>query len=124
MGDGSYPAADVNFMGELALYGKFIEIPEHLFSRRMHAVASSADREDIERQTYFWTAGAVGFSLPSWRENAAYLKAIRRAPIDPAERRRLRLYMLRRMYWGKRKLLGELLGSVGKRTGLINPSSG
>ena len=124
MGDGSYPAADTNFMGELVLYGKFVEIPEQLFYRRMHAVASSADKQDIEGQARFWTASAAEFSLPSWRKNAAYLKAIRRAPVDPAERRRLMLYMLRRMYWGRRELLGELLGSVGKRTGPIDPSSG
>jgi glycosyltransferase involved in cell wall biosynthesis len=123
LGDGSYPAADTNFMGELALYGKFVEIPEPLFYRRMHALASSAEREDTERQTYFWTAGAAEFNLPLWRKNAAYLKAIRRAPIDPAERRRLILYMLRRMYWGKRELLDEFLVEIGKRVGLINSSS-
>jgi glycosyltransferase involved in cell wall biosynthesis len=115
LGDGSYPAADTNFMGELALYGKFVEIPKQLFYRRMHAFASSADREDGERQTRFWAASGAGFSLPSWRKNAAYLKAIRRAPVDSAERRRLMVYMLRRMYWGKRELLGELFGASERR---------
>jgi glycosyltransferase involved in cell wall biosynthesis len=123
MGDGSYPTADVNFMGELALYGKFVEIPQCLFYRRMHAAAFSADKGD-ERQTYFWTAGAAGFSLPSWRKNVASVKAIRRAPIGFDEKRRLALYMLRRVYWDRRELLGDLLVAIRKGTGLTNPGSG
>ncbi len=124
MGDGSYPAADTNFMGELALYGKFVEIPECLFYRRIHAEASTADRVDEARQTYFWTAGGQGFSLPAWRKTGAYLNAIRRAPIGFNEKQRLGVYMLRRMYWGRRELLGELLADMGKRSGLIKPRSG
>jgi glycosyltransferase involved in cell wall biosynthesis len=124
MGDGTYPAADTNLMGELVLYGTFVEIPERLFYRRIHAAASSADRADDDRQTSFWSAGAVRFSLPAWRKNAAYWKAIRNAPIDLDEKRRLGIYMLQRMYWGKRGLLGELLFSIASKTRLINPGSG
>ena len=123
MGDGSYPAADTNFMGELVLYGKFLEIPKCLFYRRMHAAASSADREDDEWQTSFWSAGAVGFSMPVWRKELAYMKAIRRAPIDFEEKRRLGMYMLRRMYWGKRELIGEFLATAGRRFRLIDSGS-
>lgn len=124
MGDGTYPAADTNFMGELTLYGKFVEIPEYLFYRRMHAGASTAVKGDDARQTYFWSAGGGGFILPEWRKNAAYLNAIRRAPVDFGDKQRLGVYMLRRMYWGKRGLLGELLADMGKRSGLIKPRSG
>ncbi len=123
MGDGSYQTADTNFMGELALYGKFVEIPQCLFYRRMHAAAFSAGKAD-ERQTYFWTAGASGFSLPSWHKNGASVKAILRAPIGFDEKQRLALYMLRRVYWGRRELLGDLLVAIRKRAGLIDPGSG
>jgi len=124
MGDGSYPAADTNFMGEIVLYGKFVEIPECLFYRRMHPGASTAVKDDDERQTYFWTAGGGGFSLPSWRKNAAYWRAIGRAPVGLGEKARLALYMLRRMYWGKRELLGELVATTGKSVGLLDSRSG
>jgi len=120
LGNATYPAADTNFMGELVLYGKFVEIPECLFYRRMHAAASTADREDDERQTSFWGRSAPGFSLPLWRKNAAYLRAIQRAPVDFAEKRRLVLYMCRRMYWVKRELLAELLFEVGKKMRVVN----
>lgn len=124
MGDGSFPAADTNFMGELTLYGKFVEIPERLFYRRMHAASVSADRANVERQTSFWSAGATQFSLPMWRKSAAYAKAIRRAPIDSREKRRLAVYMLRRTYWGKRELFGELLVAIRQKAAAMNPGSG
>ena len=38
--------ADVNLMAELSLYGKFYEIPEFLFYRRLHAAASSGLKAD------------------------------------------------------------------------------
>ena len=120
MGNATYPAADTNFMGELVLYGKFVEIPEILFYRRMHAGASSANREDAARQTSFWGQGAPGFSFPSWRKHAAYIRAIEGAPVGYSEKRRLTLYMLRRLYWNKRELLAEILFEAGKRTRLIN----
>jgi len=47
-------AADINLIAELTLYGRFYEIPEFLFSRRMHPQASSWDRRDAERQRKFW----------------------------------------------------------------------
>ncbi len=128
MGDGSYPAADTNLMGELALYGKFVEIPECLFYRRIHSAASSGDRSgdraDFDRQTSFWSAGAVDFSLPVWRKNAAYARAIGRAPIDVGEKSRLGLYMLRGMYSARRRLLEEILLTVSQKTRRLYSGSG
>jgi hypothetical protein len=118
MGDASYPAADTNFMGELVLYGKFVEIPECLFYRRMHAAASTADREDTERQTSFWGRSAPGFSFPFWRKHAAYLRAIQAAPVGLQEKRRLALYALRRMYWDKGEIFKELLSEVATKARL------
>lgn len=120
MGNATYPSADINFMGELSLHGKFVEIPECLFYRRIHAAAYSANKEDDEHSTSFWGRSAHTFSLPLWRMNAAYLRAILRAPIDAAEKQRLVLYMCRRMYWVKRELLAELLFEVGKKSRIIN----
>jgi glycosyltransferase involved in cell wall biosynthesis len=124
MGSGSFPAADTNLMGELVLYGKFIEVPECLFYRRIHAAASSEARADFDRQTSFWSAGAVKFDRPVWRKNAAYLRAVKRAPVDVDEKLRLAIYMLRRMYGAKRALLGELLGTLREKTHLVDSGSG
>jgi glycosyltransferase involved in cell wall biosynthesis len=108
MANGSYPAADVNFMAELTLYGKFVEIPTPLFYRRMHRTASSWDRDDAGEQHQFWTANRAQFTLPNWRKNLAYMKAIQNAPLRKAEKLRLQSYILRRMIWIREDLRKEL----------------
>jgi hypothetical protein len=108
MGDGSYPAADVNFMAELTLFGKFIEIPEQLFFRRMHNQASSWDRRNDDVQRVFWKGNSKRYTLPKWKKNYAYLKAIQTAPIGALEKFKLRCYILRRMIWARKELVNEV----------------
>ena len=69
MGDSSFPAADIDFMAEMTLYGTFIEIPEVLFFRRMHEQASSWDRKDKKIQQEFWKGKNHDFIFPMWRKN-------------------------------------------------------
>ena len=117
MGDGRFPAADTTFMAELTLYGKFIEIPECLFFRRMHPEAVSWDRNDEQRRAQFWNSGATRFTLPTWKFHFAALRAIRAAPIDHKEKRRTLAHALRRMIWSRNHLLRELAGTLTPRLG-------
>ncbi len=121
MGDNSYPTADVNFMAELTLYGKFIEIPEPLFFRRMHAQAYSWDRENDVVQQEFWKASHEAFTLPNWKKYFAYLKAIRAAPIVSLEKFKLQTYILRRMLWIRRDLLKEVSQDIRRRLAKPRP---
>jgi glycosyltransferase involved in cell wall biosynthesis len=113
MGDGRTAAADTVLMGELLLHGKFVEIPEDLFYRRMHESASSWDRADPKRQREFWNAG-LGKPVSKWRYHLAYLSAIIRAPLSLGERLRASGLVFGRMYRGKRRLLAELLPRMGR----------
>jgi len=117
MGDGSYPAADVNFMAELTLFGKFIEIPEQLFFRRMHDQASSWDRRNDEVQRVFWKGNAKRYTLPRWKKNYAYLKAIQAAPIGDLEKIKLHCYVLRRMIWARKELVSEVSQEIRSHLG-------
>lgn len=107
MGDSSYPAADTNFMAELVLYGKFIEISEPLFYRRMHREASSWDPEDDGKQGEFWAGKRLEFILPTWKKHMADLKAVRAAPVGKQEKLRLQRYILRSMIQSRQDLLKE-----------------
>lgn len=117
MADGSYPAADVNFMAELTLYGKFVQIPTPLFYRRMHPTASSWDRDDADKQHEFWTANQAQFTLPNWRKNLAHMKAIQTAPLPKAEKLRLQNYILRHMIWVREDLRKELWQEIRRWVG-------
>ncbi len=117
MGDGSFPSADINFMAELTLYGKFIELPDYLFCRRWHSGASSwesvADDEEVQKQ--FWNAGSVDFTVPTWRQRFADLRSIRTAPIDRREKWALYSFVMGQMYWQKTQLVGEIVQTIGRR---------
>jgi glycosyltransferase involved in cell wall biosynthesis len=108
MGNGSYPAADINLIGELTLYGQFIELPERLFFRRVHRMASSRDRSDDAVQTDFWTGGRATFTFPHWKQSLACLRAIRRAPLPIMEKLRLQGHILRRMVWIRNVLFEDV----------------
>ena len=112
MGDGSFPAADTNLMGELTLYGKFMEIPETLFYRRMHEEASSWDRKDDSIQQKFWTGNDAKFVLPTFKKYRAYLKAIRESPNTPRDKMRMQKYILRRMVWVRGNIFRETCQAV------------
>ena len=88
-GDGTLPAVDTRFMAELTLQGKFIEIPEVLFYRRMHAEASSSDRADTEKQQQFWKPRSGGFRMAKTRLYTSYFRSISQAPIGIGEKLRL-----------------------------------
>ncbi|MDR4459439.1 MAG: glycosyltransferase family 2 protein [Nitrospirales bacterium] len=111
MGNGSYPAADTNFMAELTLYGKFIEIPEQLFYRRMHFEASSSERGDESKQQLFWTGNSRSkFTMPTWKKNIAIVKAVHSAPLDKWDKWRVQYYNLRRLVGSRHDLIKDLAG--------------
>ncbi len=115
-GDGSLPAADTRFMAELTLQGKFIEIPQVLFYRRMHPEASSHQRDDIARQRKFWSADSKEFTLPKLRLRLSLLRSAFKADIVAREKLRIACYICRQMYWEKKAIACELAGSPLRRS--------
>ncbi len=105
---GNYAASDINLIGELSLYGKFYEIPEYLFSRRMHEQASSWDRSDEETQKEFWDPSRKKMMFQAWRSAYEYYKAVMRAPISLSEKASLSAYLSKHSFWRKDELLSEL----------------
>lgn len=104
----NYIAADINLVVELTLYGKFYEIPEYLFSRRMHPHASSWDRANAERQRDFWDPSKRRLVMSTWRSICEYNKAVLRAPIQPRQKYALLRYLMRRTYRARNAMMREL----------------
>lgn len=114
---GNYVASDINLIVELSLYGKFHEIPEHLFNRRMHPEASSWDRSDAERQRNFWDPQKRRMILQTWRSILEFYKAVGRSPIPLRDKGTLFYYLLKRAYWYKEPMKNELVDLI--RRGLL-----
>jgi len=101
--------SDLNLLAELTLYGKFHELPQRLFFRRLHEGSSSWARDDMTRQRAFYDpGGAHGIVLHGWRQHAADLDAIRRSEISVGEKMALYRFVAHRMMWDGRRLAGEL----------------
>ena len=114
---GNYLASDLNLIAEIALYGQFREIPEHLFNRRMHPQASSWDRSDTERQRDFWDPSKRRLIMQTWRSIYEYYKAAARAPIPLKDKSRIGYFLLKRAYWRKSHMKDELIDLI--RFGLL-----
>ena len=108
MGDGSIPAADIRMMAELSLLGKFIEVPELLFYRRMHTEASSWLRDDVKRQTNFWNANQKDFWMPTWRLHISYIRYIYKLSLPMIEKWKTLCEVGRHMRHQRYQLLHEL----------------
>jgi glycosyltransferase involved in cell wall biosynthesis len=112
--------SDVNLLAELTLYGKFYELPERLFFRRLHPDSPSWARHDMGRQMEFYDPGKVyRVVFHCLREHAAYLDAIRRAPIGFTEKAALCRFVLRRIIQDRSRLAHELGWKFGAVMGRI-----
>ena len=109
---GNYVAADVNLVVELSLYGKFQQLPIHLFNRRMHPEASSWKRDDSERQKNFWDPAKRKLVMQTWRSIMEYYKAVARAPIPIQDKQTLSMFLLKRAYWYKEPMKNELVDVI------------
>jgi glycosyltransferase involved in cell wall biosynthesis len=86
---GKYIGADAMLLLELSLHGKFHEIPEPLFCRRMHADSYSAESSTQGMET-FLAAGAKGaWNHVAWSMMSDYMRVFVAAPLSPRQKLRL-----------------------------------
>lgn len=80
---GSYRSSDLPLLGELALRGRFHQIPETLQNRRFHPQQGRhVYKTRQRREVWFDPSGAQGRTHPNWRLLQEHLGAIRRAAPD------------------------------------------
>jgi glycosyltransferase involved in cell wall biosynthesis len=106
---GKHVSADIGFLAELSLYGKFCEIPKFQFYRRFHEDSSSFARGNAahEARRYHAPRNAVPFN--TWRFHSTYMRAVLRSPLTLGEKSELGLLLLRKIYWDSRPLGQELI---------------
>ncbi len=86
---GSYTGADRVLLAELALRGRYAEIPERLFLHGEHP-DRSVNAFYFEHQRYSWFDPRLGSSIafPNWRMFGEYNRAIHRVPLDESDKLR------------------------------------
>jgi glycosyltransferase involved in cell wall biosynthesis len=106
---GNHLSSDINLLAELTLYGKFFELPDRMFFRRLHPESSSWDRQDLDRQlAYYDPLRTIRLHGHKWHACAAFLTAVRRSPLGWKEKVRLYERVLRLTYWRRAELLSDL----------------
>ena len=83
-GHGSYWGADKVFLAEMALQGRFRQVPEPLFAQRVHEGCSFCKKDIRELEEHMDTAGSGGFyHLLMFKD---YLKLVLTADLNTGQR--------------------------------------
>jgi|SRR5882724_2580923 len=105
---GSYPGGDYRVLGELALLGKFVELPHYFFLRRFHRDASSQHTDSLEWTVAFYSGTSHHLSMPTWQRTLDNFITIMRSRLRPRLKLSLLVSLLRRMHWQQVQFLREL----------------
>lgn len=109
----SFPGGDIPLVAELSLYGKFHEIPEFLFSRRLHPKASSSYKDDVSLTQEFFDPSTKGkISLRQWQHLWTHGRSVMRAPLGIVEKMRMYLFIARMGVWKRNLLARELIEAM------------
>jgi glycosyltransferase involved in cell wall biosynthesis len=115
---GTHVGSDINLLAELALYGKFYELPERLFFRRFHKDSGSWMRGDPRRDPQhdarlYYAAGAGRATLSRWRSHVSFFSAVSRSALPARSKLHVYRHLAHRMVWERRDLAWELAQYTG-----------
>ncbi|MCA9002039.1 MAG: glycosyltransferase family 2 protein, partial [Planctomycetes bacterium] len=103
---GSFGGSDKVTLVELALRGKWVEVPGYHFRRRVHQASSLAANSTPEQVQHWFNPNAKQkFPMPRVTLFRGFLAAIRKAPLSRAERWRC-LRVLTRFFRSEWRVLG------------------
>ena len=108
----NFISADMALLAELTLYGKFWEIPEVLFYRRLHPGASSSYKRLDQLQEFYDPNSKGRMSFTQWRRVLADWQSVSRASLPFCEKMRLNVFVVRKAFWIHTKLSAELVGAI------------
>lgn len=114
---GDFVGADVCLLAELTLHGTFHEVPEFLFSRRVHEASVAGRGNDLVRaQRAYRPDRRPGLRLPAWRHQFEHYRAIGRAPLGVTDKVRSYGFLTRYMVARRRRLMKEATGALAQLT--------
>lgn len=107
---GKHVSSDVGFVAEMSLYGKFFQIPEYQFYRRMHEHSSSWATTDERHQARRYHASDVNrVPFKQFRMHWSLIQSVRRSPLGFRDRARAYRLIGRWARWNRGKLARDLV---------------
>ncbi len=110
-------SSDICLMAEMTLMGKFYQVPEWLFVRRVTPRTASAMATEEDLQRYFDPELKSKMLFQDLKLHCARFRAVHRAQISLAEKAALYRSLLRRVRWGRKRLLVDIVGGIRKSFG-------
>lgn len=107
----NYSGGDFPLIAEMSLYGKFYEIPDAFFYRRMHEEASSALKTSSAVMAFYDPKKRDKLFLRNWVHLGANALSVARAPIPVSEKLRVYGDQARNLVWDRKEYLTELAGA-------------
>ena len=107
-----YAGGDFRLLAELALLGKFVEIPEELYVRRIHKGSTGGNVGNTRWLRTYWSGSRPVMRAPYWRLSRDHAGIVLRAPIPAWRKVRLLGRLLWTMAYRWRQLLRELVEAI------------
>lgn len=99
----NYTDSDRTFLAHMSLYGRFVQVPEVHFYRRIHPKMSTKVFWDWrERMAWFGSNASEKITLPHWMQFFHYLDLITHTPLSIGDRMRCYLSMIGWIFRDKR----------------------
>ena len=99
---------DIVLVGQLALMGKIIQLPEVPFYRRIDPGASTQRMNDAEKKQH-WDPDDSGITAHThWKVNRGRLRAVLETKLPLAEKLAAFMFVMKCAYWDRRNLVAEL----------------
>jgi glycosyltransferase involved in cell wall biosynthesis len=109
----AHKASDVDFLGEMALLGKFYLLPEVRFFRRFHEESSSwARKNDDHQKRYYDPGNKTKLTLDTWRRLRFQWGMVWHSPVNMGEKLALSRDLARWTRHQRDSLSRELWGHV------------
>jgi len=120
---GPYVGSDEVFQAALVLQGAFLEIPEVLFFRRLHADASSSMTR-ADRLKSYSPDRARPTEMSRWKRLLGLSRVVERSALGRAQKVRLQTYLARTAVWDRGALAREVVAAMRDAVGglLRSPS--
>ena len=111
----SYSSGDFGLLGELCLFGKFRELPECLFLRRLHERSSSQHVKEIGWMELYWKGRADPFTPPLWNRSRHHFRTITQSALPLRTKLSLAGHLLRMMNSRRGRLRRETVQALASR---------
>ncbi len=119
----NFIGSDMALLAELTLYGKFWEIPDFLFYRRLHPGASSSYKNIDQLQEFYDPRSKGRIPFTQWKHLGAHFRAVAGAPISVPEKLGVIAFLTHKAAWKRSELTREMLAAVRKAIRMIIPNT-